>query len=377
MTRNSLEMFLCIFYTYCSFVSTYPELCQGSWSHFGSDTYNSTIANFYPHRANYRFSQITYTNSSIEPFLFESCPAETIIHNCYYHGKSEQMKSLQHRAWFTGPFCKPFWPVDFLETMRNRKLLLHGDSSMKQVWQALACHLYGVTESIFDIHWIYHTGGTNEVKSKIFNSITCPFNAIHCLFHHADVHFPHFNMSLHFRWSYPRWLISPSSSIFREALKYIVDLKLQVNDVVVLNFGLHYNVKHAYAEELEHFRVQLLEHRSSLLPHILFQESFRTHFATANGYYTAEATSCKPYGNTTFAFESDWRNRLLDEYLGNVIPIIRISAALESQWDAHIDGDSKIVSYSSPDCVHYCAHTGVFEYLKLILFNYILNISNS
>ena len=53
--------------------------------------------------------------------------------------------------------------------------------------------------------------------------------------------------------------------------------------------------------------------------------------------------------------------------------IIKIAHGLYSQYDAHVGGDSKIIDFNIPDCGHYCAQSGIFNFVRRMIFNNILS----
>ena len=85
-------------------------------------------------------------------------------------------------------------------------------------------------------------------------------------------------------------------------------------------------------------------------PHILFLETPPTHFnitKDTNGYYKlSKDKRCAPLADVEVAHRMDWRNRILEEkFNNNNVTIISIADMLRSQWDAHIDGDSRLTPF--------------------------------
>jgi hypothetical protein len=58
-------------------------------------------------------------------------------------------------------------------------------------------------------------------------------------------------------------------------------------------------------------------------------------------------------------------------YIQSAIPILRIADALRSQYDAHIDGDSKMLAFNNADCTHWCIPGSIFPYMLTVMFNHL------
>jgi len=146
-------------------------------------------------------------------------------------------------------------------------------------------------------------------------------------------------------------------------------------DVCILNWGLHTNDQATFEGHLKLFAEDL----ESLVhpPTLFFQESVPTHFSVAvnqSGYFSADASFeqkqiCAPFAHRNWSHYRafDWRNNLLGRLNSSRIQVLRISKALYTQHDAHLDGDSKTVHFQAADCLHYCAQSGIYTFLKRVV----------
>lgn len=239
-----------------------------------------------------------------------------------------------------------------------------------QIFQSFVCSLYSITKSEMKLQWNHHHDG------KVYTDVTCPLKEKHCHLWASSILFPDAQSSIEFRdiYDYP-----PNS-----LRSWLHDTGPR--DVVVINFGLHFNDKSSFESALQSFSKDLSDYfamKGNEAPKILFRESLPTHFETKTssaGYFhdkdgQPKGARCVPLPAAA-SYEQivadDWRNNLLEKYLNSTgVGLMKVAKALYSQYDAHIDGDSKIVSFEAADCVHYAAQSGVFHYLKRIHLNYI------
>lgn len=347
--------------------NTSGQICPGRWMDYTSD--------FYQH-----FQGITgfagdYSEMQLRQ---EACPAETFMHNCFFHGDTARANMLIKRNWFSSDKnCIPFWPHNFLDKIKNKKLYFAGDSTMMQVWSQLFCSLYSSTSTEFKPFFMYHRGGTDDVHNDIYNSKTCPFGASHCHLTMASAWFPLINASMHFTWV-NRY---GTEQILQ---KIISHNKLSSQDIIIANVGIHYNFgeQQLLERDLRLFLrdIHSIKDQNINMPLISFLESLPQHFSgnrLGNGYYNREeaGTACADvvHNNISHAHAMDWRNRIVESVLGDTIPLIRIADALLSQYDTHLNGNnSKVVEFSTADCTHYCAPSGVFRYIHTMIYNTLL-----
>ena len=298
------------------------------------------------------------------------CAADTFMHSCFFHQTFARASSLLNRVWVTNSSnCVDFSPLLFLKRLENRTLFLVGDSTTMQVFQSFVCSVIPVTRVNLDIGWHFE-----DVNGHYRDKKVCPLGAHHCHILRGQASFPSFNSRMTFRWlsQYDK------SGLIRSLL---VDSKRE--DFVVINFGLHTNDLAAFKAQLTLMREDFLEQRAvRKFPTYFFRESFPTHFSTHSplsgyGYYSSNVSGkrCVPYplSNESDIYLSDWRNNLLPVFLNATdIRLIPLARALYSQFDAHVDGDSKTIYFPFADCTHYCAQSAIFSYVKLIILNHLL-----
>jgi len=306
-----------------------------------------------------------------------ACPVETFMHNCFFHNITARAEKLIRRRWvFEDNRCKDFSAYGFLKAISNRKIYFAGDSLMHLIWNQLICHLYTTVKIDTEVNWVLYKGGTDDVKHHIYNNVTCPFGRKeHCHYlpglNSMSATIESINSSLYFGWfdGYTRGYLGNICQHFN----------LGPNDIIIMNFGVHYNnvgrlIKSHYEDHLKMF----VSDAKTISTPLYFMESLPQHFSRSNGdtqngyFFDPEATkSCAPIGNGSIdvAASRDWRNRLAEQYLNDVVPIIEVASALYSQYDAHVDGDSPLVDFDRADCTHYCAPSGVFHYIFAVIYN--------
>ena len=132
--------------------SVTSPMCKGKWVQGSSDYSLFVKSGEMPYRPNFDML----------------CPAETLMHNCYFHG-SNRSHNVSARRWVldSDSECVDFTPLRFASEMRNTTIHLMGDSTMMQLFTALVCSLYKLSYSEATVHFQHHQGGTNEVFSKI------------------------------------------------------------------------------------------------------------------------------------------------------------------------------------------------------------------
>lgn len=310
------------------------------------------------------------------------CPVETFYQNCFYNGMTEKAQMLvrRHFQLEAGPHsdrCEEFAVRPFMEILRNRKLFFSGDSVTKQLWQALVCKILGeitVPRELIRVSYSLYT--------ELDISIGCPFGASNCQMDEGEITIPEYNASIayHFDAKY-------SSGVM---LKYINDWNVGRDDILIYNFGIHYNSEmdmsaalvDAFLPDVRQLRdkAEAGENVAHMLKNnFYFLESLPQHFARVdvpNGYFTPmyAASWCDPFSNVTQTKEFDWRNNLLHTHLTPVgVPIIPIADALYSQYDAHLGMDpilfkDRVIA----DCTHVCNPGPVLPYIMLEMYNRML-----
>jgi hypothetical protein len=341
-------------------------------------------------------------NANLNNFFAEACPAESLLRACYFHtGKDPtKIQSLERRVFKpNNPQCKQFQPLDFLEMLRNRRLILYGDSIMSQIFSAFVCALYRLTTSSYGMDFV-------KLWKGQCNEINCPFGKPqHSLFAGGWINFPVVNVSI--------IQITASYYGFKEFEAVLHQYApLSSHDIILYNFGMHYNNETEYglqmtrfAEDMKtkflntsyHWHRRREEHESlvshgdavlnddetdetstesSLVPELFFIESSPQHFdSPLNGYYKQETNDyhkdyCDATTDMNLKYEHDWRNRIAEKALINLHPrlhYIPMAYALYSQYDAHVGLEP--LPYAPIDCTHWCYPSNIFKYMHMIIFN--------
>ena len=215
--------------------------------------------------------------------------------------------------------------------------------------------------------------------SSIFNNKTCPGGAVHCHTGAGSVSFPEYNTKIEatFNNLYSKGWVSG----------FLNWKGCKAGDIVLLNFGLHYNDHNQYNNMMKILAHDINTYLNSTQHgYLLYMQTFPQHFRIGSkkaGYYTPHEDQgegseisgkrCAPYHDINIAHRHDWRNRIADTYLKNTtIPIIRVSEGLYSQFDAHVDGDSTLTPFNRADCTHYCLHSAAFDYVHMMTYNHLL-----
>jgi hypothetical protein len=292
-----------------------------------------------------------YESVSEEEWAKHACPIAVTAHvgpqtNCYYHANGMKSgREIEDRIFqSSGPHqCKQSDPTGWLQLLRNKRVLLIGDSCPRQIWDALVIELWRGTPGE-----IVNPGKT--------------------------IYYPAYNITLH-------------AEVLRYG-RYAGDLLHSQNsfDIAVVAFGLHFNEYPGKpARDIDRFDFEtelvklandieaIVANPTSSLTQIFAMETFPQHFhGMENGYFqgTFRPTSCSPLDETSLTRynATDWRSLALDKVLKpRNIPILRISKALVSQWDAHI----------VEDCTHYCITSAVFRHILNVMYNGLLLFANN
>lgn len=331
--------------------------------------------------------------SAQQEWLKYACPTQSFIYSCYYHeGHLESVlpknyaENAEQRVFVAkDPQCLPFYPYNFLDVIRNRRLLFIGDSVAMQVFESLICALHKSTP--------VDTKGSLWGHSKSFSAHTCPFGDRNCYLRPGSavsMHAAGVGVHMH------------HLEFFNNASFWgaIHELGMTKNDIVLFNIGLHYNNMTAYESDIGAFLESLSVVRaasSDNTPHILFLETTPQHFPTENGYYpssyaTDNIRRCgvARTANTSVADlqakmrQLDWRNNIVNEFVAkfnagspfyhvkpNNLSVVKLAEGLYSQWDTHIVKGP--LSVPTADCTHYCMPSGVFPYIHQMIYNSLLD----
>ena len=344
--------------------------CDGTWI----DTKDS------PHEGDYKihgsraiFSKKNVT-LSIETFLKEACPAQRAAFTCYFSTDNIQRAILLEKRYFipmNNEQCKPFLPLTFLQLLRNRRVVLVGDSIMSQIWESLVCTLYKLDDGrMIDTH--VYTKFSEFLRGKN-NPRLIPVpskyeydNPLHGLIQEGYMVIRTYNTTL----SYVSY--KGSKTTFNDV---ITSHRLSNRDIIIFNIGLHYSTQEKYKSIMEEKRDEIeMMKKSHHVPLIFILQTTPQHFDGDNGYYRHPAQrhryGCHPYkhsdNNSSLLVPGDWRNNVLQSTMTslidrNIVTIVPIAKGLRSQHDAHAE--------LQDDCTHYCSPSGVFKYIHRVLFN--------
>ena len=172
--------------------------------------------------------------------------------------------------------------------MKGRKLTLIGDSSMIQVFQSFVCNLRPSVISNLNMDW-------HHFKWGLYNKTICPFpDGKHCHIKGVStMEIPYLNIRITFHKH-----DKPNERIFES----IIGDKYTKEDIVIINFGQHYNEKSEFFSILNKFSIETkkFENRRSNSPKLFFLESFPVYFDSNEhnpvGYYIYDG---KPFYQST------------------------------------------------------------------------------
>lgn len=375
------------------------DLCSnGRWEQSDAISIANDPTQNFVHMYSASYQELADDNARLAKWRAESCPFEDTVFSCNFNDRDGRADMVKNRRWIPeNPQCKPFSPPAFLEVIRNRQVVLFGDSTMRQTWKTIACSLYNVhlpeQEGKGSIPRFY--ARWREVGGYASNHLVCPLYPKQCVIDVGIGLFDGYNSV--FR------LMEMHEGFYKSGMlqTLVKEMYLTSDDVIVINFGLHYNSDDlignpAMHKDLEHFRHDVID-LGSRCPHIFFQESFPQHFTRAegnNGYYTSKKgfhqSRCSAIENITFAQQYDWRNTMLDKVLRRMAPtdlvesnsmnssveqernvnIVRLAKGLITQWDAHLDHDNPYNRFSTTgDCTHYCSTSGALRFVVQQLYN--------
>jgi hypothetical protein len=286
------------------------SFCDGKW-----EASNISDISSYPILAARNHYNLSTARESAVEFVNTACPAQVAHYTCYYHGDTQRAQNIEFKRFIPNPptndsdGCVSFHPLEFLELIRNRVVIFHGDSILGNVWTSLFCSLYSASKSLYSIDF------RKLIKG---GDILCPLGeAAHSYNQGGTIKFPHFNVTLHFA------LMNEYYSTFTKFIEF------NKNYIIIYNTGLHYNEEAKFNHDMKEAASALSNyftnkrHRNETIPLLFFAETTPQHFnTTANGYYDEIALNhkgskqCVPTvkegvegHNFTRLLEADWRNR--------------------------------------------------------------------
>jgi hypothetical protein len=345
-------------------------LCGGHWETLQSmEQHSYSIkAGRTPKQANN--SVLGYTPWN-QPWFWEACPTQTTLHSCHFHSNKTHADLLERRVWVThDASCLEFAPLEFLQLLRDRRLIIIGDSLLTQLWQVLICALHGTAENRLYVHW---------AKMWRCNEVTCPNDReVHSNCYGGVSRFPTFNVTI-----INKKMYKYSKDYFFGTLQR---LKVTSRDVILVNFGLHYNEEKEYSHAIESFNQDIQESSILTTAKLAFFETSPQHYPTSNGYFKQgdqNGNQCQAFSyDTSSAVNSyiashDWRNEIIQRVFRSSassstsaapVRVIPLAHGLYSQHDAHV----AIEPYPSPpwlDCTHWCFPSGALRYFILHMYN--------
>lgn len=256
------------------------------------------------------------------------------------------------------PSCHEFHPIDFLLLLQGRKLVFIGDSMLTQMWQSMVCILQGVADSQLYVHW---------AKLWRCNDMVCPMGAKHSNCYGGAIFFPSLNTTL-----VSKKLYKYNKDIFFSTLSR---LKVTKRDIILVNYGMHYNVEKEYNNVMQNFARDISDayRTGKLTSHIAFLETTPQHYSNPNGYFSYG----KEYGNFCVPLQyeqeqvsRDWRNIVARNALlaHPYVSLVQLAFGLYSQWDAHV-AHEPMETPPWLDCTHWCFPSSALRYLMLIIYN--------
>jgi len=214
--------------------------CRGEWvQHDPAKTDYNKISH-------YRGSHMTKTEITTQQWLNESCPVDTFMFNCYYHILSSRVVESSFREWIPSDpsSCRPFEPLALLHHLRNRTVSFMGDSIMGQTWISMICALYPFTKLEADVHW------DNYPYQGIYDHHICPEGKPHCQLRYGNIYLPAYDIHITYDEMH-RYVPGVMTDVI------INRYRLTSRDIVLLNYGVHYNSGYDYYIEMKKLSIEL------------------------------------------------------------------------------------------------------------------------
>jgi hypothetical protein len=250
-----------------------------------------------------------------------SCPYSS-AYSCHLHPHG--FRSAHQKFFPTNCELPEFNPTTFLQSLKNRRLLLSGDSTTLQFYVVLICSLHGISENIYKIEF-------PDPKS------------IHTLVR-GEVYYPVYNATLLIAATHAKKLnnMTQGENPFQDYVHYAQ--LFSPYDIALLNFGMNFNSQ----EQMFHIVKQLSENFNETTnpftrPIFLWRETSPQNFDSSEdkmpaGYYIYPSKApCVGYPDARKAYQEDFRNRLSDHWMVNrySIPIMRVHNVSALGFDQH------------------------------------------
>ncbi len=349
---------------------SYDSCEEGEWKQLSST--NDGLYYLYGSRVT-QLPENNDLNADLNAYFAEACPTESLLRSCYFHTDKNYstIQLLEMRKFKPkNPKCLQFEPFGFLELIRNRRIIMLGDSIMTQIFASLVCALYRVTYSTYDMDF-------HKLWGSQCNEINCPFGqGKHSHLLGGWINFPLVNASI--------VQVGQYNFNYQEVSGHLkrITIPLTKHDIVIYNFGIHYNNEDEFKYAIKDLKADFpnllatfSEDRNNQ-PQWFFLGTTPQHFDTPKtGYYKQETkdyhkTYCDPFANETETFEADWRNRMAEKALVGFhdhLHYIPMARGMYSQYDVHVGLEP--LPYAPIDCTHWCYPSNIFKYVHMIIYN--------
>ena len=299
------------------------SICSGTWEASGGHHFNGlTSSNL----------SGSFVNDSV-------CPVEVLNYNCYFHKiDKSRLRAINQRTWKhdNNSSCRDYYPIEMLSALRNKRLLMIGDSTMFETWSTLICSFRGLTEMKTSVDW--------EKSPASVQRGACPWGVIHCHATAGSAYFPYFNatISLAGHTKYDSGFVTYSVSAYN----------IQPTDAVIVNLGLWYEQESEYeiaiaalSREIDTILQNFQLHFQGMKLKLFFLETFPQHFAGGTYHKDRKYTHCVVVDDHA---TRDWRNKVIRKYFNcggsennnntsSGVDVISVAHGLYSQFDAHVE----------------------------------------
>jgi hypothetical protein len=113
------------------------DYCDGEWINRSS---NFTMNEEYLIFRSRTIFDTNHIEESVQEFVKNACPAQAAMYTCYYGvDEADRASMLENRHFIPNhpQRCQSYTPTKFLQLIRNRKVVMLGDSVIGQIWQSL------------------------------------------------------------------------------------------------------------------------------------------------------------------------------------------------------------------------------------------------
>eukprot|EP00667_Euglena_gracilis_P015599 EG_transcript_16240 len=296
--------------------------------------------------------------------MAQACPVQQRAFSCYRHPEVWQRAYEAEHRHFVPDACafRKYSPATFLQAIAGRHLFFCCDSVAQQFFVAVVCSLHGTTAASYRIKW--------DPLHRKYGMDTCPVKSgHHCHLSAATASYPEYNASISVKGTHLHELdhkahaANPPQDYFEKG-----NLR-SPRDVLLLNFGLHFNNPDVYRTLLQNFVGKYAALSPTTRPFLLWVECSPQHFNAsgsakedlAMGQWRPHVPSlCSPYADPLGAHQTDFKNRFAEQLCAaHNVSVLRVAAASIWQWDAHV-GLQFVDRKYTYDCTHFCQPSGVF-----------------